>query len=248
MSNAKKIIPSDYVTEYVATTLDAPKALMITCQRSMCLDAAHEIEMQEEIATTMMLNGEDAALSDGFFSRVLEQISQKTAPQKQPPKTPLKKAALNRENLNKADGPKPVQIANDLTPKSPLMNKLPKPLADFMGEKAIHWSFLASGIESMPLWFGERGERLSLLKIKGGFPMPGHDHIGEAWSLVLSGSYYVDSTQYSRGDLHVQDEHYTHIPFVYPGKDCICLMLNEAPVNPMKLLDEVLKPLSRARI
>lgn len=70
--------------------------------------------------------------------------------------------------------------------------------------------------------------------------MPEHSHVGEEWTLILQGSYHVGTTQYTRGDLKIEDENCTHMPIIDPGKDCICLVLTEGPMQPTGLVPRLL--------
>ena len=76
----------------------------------------------------------------------------------------------------------------------------------------------------------EDGERLYLLKAKGGMKMPEHSHKGEEWSLILTGSYSIGDKTYRRGDLHIEDDTVTHAPHIDEGEDCICLVMTEGPL------------------
>jgi len=64
----------------------------------------------------------------------------------------------------------------------------------------------------------KEGDRLYLLKAKGGMRMPDHSHTGEEWSLILTGSYTVGGTRFTRGDLHIEDETETHAPHIDGGR------------------------------
>lgn len=240
MGALQKMIPSDYVTEYVAGTLETAKALMISCQRSICEEAAYEIESQETIASSIMANGEGAALSADFFSRLFARPELEANPTQEELQETQQCATASEMSMHHH-----TETANNSAHAVPANDKFPLPLINFMCGKAVKWSFLAPGMKSMSLWRGKDGQQLWLLKAKGGLAMPEHSHIGEEWSLILSGSYHVGCTQYSRGDLHVEDEHCTHIPIIDPGKDCICLILTEGPMKPIKLLTKLLMPLAR---
>lgn len=230
MSALKRIIPHDHVTEYAAGTLAPEKTLMINCQQDICSKAAIEIQNQETIAAGFMMSTEttrEFTLSDDFMSRALAALPQSDSVST--PQTHTDQTPTDQE-------PPLATAANDL---------LPATLTAFMGGEPVNWSFFAPGMQSASLWQGNDGQHLWLLKVKGGKNMPEHTHIGEEWSLILKGSYHVGTTQYTRGDLHVEDEHCTHIPMIDPGVDCICLVLTEGPLKPTRLLPKLLMPFAR---
>lgn len=228
-----RVIPDDHIAEYVAGTLPPAKHLMITCQREISVRAHEQIEFQESIAAEIMQDGPRIALSGDFMSRVVRALPKQGA-KNQGVEQSAEQGA--NEAQNSGEGA--------LETKSPANDMMPAALRKFIhGQKAdMQWKFLAPGMRFVPIWDGDQGERIWMLKVKGGLNMPEHSHAGEEWALILDGSYHVGDQQYARGDLHVEDETCTHIPRIDPGRDCICLVYTEGPLKPTSLIARVLMP------
>lgn len=140
------------------------------------------------------------------------------------------------EKLNKFDEPIPSND-NDFG--------LPKPLADYIGKPLdeLKWRTMGPGLSQVRLWTGPNDERLWLLRAKGGAKVPSHDHNGTEMTLVLTGSYHVNETQFLPGDLELADDKTTnHQPMIDPREDCICLVVTEAPIKIHSFIGRLVQP------
>jgi len=110
----------------------------------------------------------------------------------------------------------PKRPANDDAHHKPESRLAPKPLRDLMqdgGLQDIKWKSLVPGLAVHDV-LGDRkrstGDRMYLLRAKGGMRLPHHSHHGEEWTLILKGSYTADDNRYTRGDFHIADETTDH--------------------------------------
>jgi putative transcriptional regulator len=190
------------LAEYVSGDLSPAKHIMVACKREVSPDTAQDISFQENLAAATLEDISPVSLSMGFLDDVLASL-------------PMRLESWN-DNIR----------ASGIAPKS-----LRKLLGH--GIQDIKWKSLIPGVSVHDV-LGDRhyhnGERLYLLRTKGGMKMPDHSHKGEEWSLLLSGSYTVDDKTYKRGDLHIEDETETHAPHIAEGEDCICLVMTEGPL------------------
>lgn len=196
----------DAVLDYAIGNLSPAKHALMACAIELDSDLAEMSAVQTSVAATMLDNVEAVPLSPLFIGKVLEQI----------PANP------------------PLIAAND-SPSNEIRLS-PKPLRDLMdgaGLRDIVWKSLVPGVAVHDVLGNRRtknGDRLYLLKAKGGMRMPEHSHNGEEWTLILKGSYSVDGKIYKRGDLHMEDENGTHSPEITEGEDCVCLVMTQGPL------------------
>ncbi len=137
--------------------------------------------------------------------------------------------------------------ANDSAHSDLRMRLAPKPLRDLMagtGLRDIKWKSIVPGVAVHDI-LGNRktrtGDRMYLLRAKGGMQLPEHSHHGEEWTLILTGSYQTENNSYHRGDLHIADETTAHAPYVKEGEDCICLVVTQGQLHMKSWLPKILQ-------
>ena len=139
---------------------------------------------------------------------------------------------------NDADEPEPVAVSA----ASPHM---PPPLASYLGKDldALKWRFMGPGMKQVKLKTYENGERLWLLRARGGTKMPFHDHRGTEFTLVLTGGYHVGDKHYTPGLIELAGPETTdHQPVIDAGEDCICLVVTDAPIILHSMLGRLVQP------
>jgi len=210
------ILSEDIITDYATGTLSPAKHIMVTCQKEISDEVADRIEFQENLAASMIEGGTSEALSPLFMGNVL--------------------AALPAQETDMA----PVQA-------EPIKGITPKSLRHMLGHglKDMKWTSLVPGVAVHDI-LGNRhtkqGERLYLLKAKGGVKMLEHSHDGEEWTLILTGSYRTGDRRFTRGDLHIEDETTEHAPHIDEGEDCICLVMTQGRLKMKGWLPRLMQP------
>ena len=207
------VLDEDAITDYALGTLSPAKHVMLACQSEISEAVAERVAFQEEIAASLIQEGEAQGLSPLFMGNVLASL---------PPQEGVSSSA------NEQDG---------LAPKS-LRHMLGHGLKD------MKWKSLVPGVAVHDI-LGNRktvnGDRLYLLKAKGGMRMPDHGHNGEEWTLILTGSYCVGEKRFTRGDMHIEGEDEIHAPHIDEGEDCICLVMTQGPLKMQGWLPKVVQ-------
>lgn len=214
----KDVISSDEaLMNYAAGNLSPAKHMLIACQSEIAPRVSKQIAFQEDIASSLMRERESAKLSVGFLQNTIANL------------------------------PKRYDGKNDNRPSS--IGLAPKTLRNALGHglRDLKWKSLIPGIAVHDV-LGNRhydgGDRLYLLRAKGGVQMPEHTHNGEEWSLLLTGSYTVGDKVYSRGDIHIEDQTETHAPFINEGEDCICLVMTQGPLVMKSFIPKIFQKLA----
>ena len=209
------VLDEDAITDYALGTLSPAKHVMLACQSEISEAVAERVAFQEEIAASLIEDGAGESLSPLFMGNVL--------------------AALP-----------PQESANENTISGTAEGLAPKSLRHMLGHglKDMKWKSLVPGVAVHDI-LGNRktvnGDRLYLLKAKGGMRMPDHGHNGEEWTLILTGSYTVGEKRFSRGDMHIEGEDEIHAPHIDEGEDCICLVMTQGPLKMQGWLPKVVQ-------
>jgi putative transcriptional regulator len=108
----------------------------------------------------------------------------------------------------------------------------PRALRHYMGEEPEKLPFrtLLPGISECRLSGDENAEAL-LYKVRGGKTIPEHVHMGEEFTLVLSGALLDRGQRYCPGDVNIGDDSVQHAPVAAPGQECICFVVLTGPLR-----------------
>lgn len=211
---------SESITDFAAGNLSPAKHALMACVIELNRNVAKTAAFETDVAATLMTTIRPVPLSPLLIGETLAKL---------PYRDQQTQAANDDENL-------------DLQ-----LRLAPKPLRDLLGGtglKDIKWKSLIPGVAVHDV-LGNRksrtGDRLYLLRAKGGMKMPEHSHNGEEWTLILSGSYQAEGKRYVRGDLHIADESTDHSPHIDEGEDCICLVVTEGPLEMKRLIPKLVQ-------
>lgn len=213
----ERLIADEWLVAYAAGNLSEAKSALVATHASFHPSLLAKISDAEDIGGALMGASDAADLSDGFFDRLMDKIDTQ-------------------------DGDAGHAIEVDAKARDP---RVPQPLADYLdgGLDDVKWRFMGPGMKQAKLWTGENGEKLWLLKAKGGTEIPEHGHNGNEMTLVLQGSYCVDGHRFGVGDLELaSDEIEDHQPVIDEGQDCICLVVTEAPIKLKSLIGRAFQP------
>lgn len=207
-------VGEEWLAAYAAGGLSAAKRLVITCQAALQPSLSERLARLDHMGGVLLEGAEGDLLSDGFVGHVLDVLDQ-----------PDTGAAETGNGRVRADG--------EDTGGRDEPDWMPAPLNDFLYGGGMHlkWRAAGPGIERAPLGEDENGERLYLLRARGGTLMPVHGHRGEEWTLILQGGYHVGAQGYVAGDLHREDETCTHQPVVDADGPCVSLVAIEGKLK-----------------
>ncbi len=202
--------------EYVSGSLSPARHAIVALQCALSPGVKAEVEFQDAIAAGMLMREHYAPMSPDFFAQLMPR--------------------LNRidDYDYRADDIKTVDLADRGQ--------------DFSERylENITWKTVFPGVavhHIMSQKYGQNGERLYFLKIKGGMKMPNHSHHGEEWALIIKGSYSCGGLQYERGDIHIANDNDLHAPHVDAGDPCICLVMSQGPIKMKNWQARLLQPL-----
>jgi len=201
---------SEAVTHYAVGNLSPAKYALMACAIELNPSLARSAAFETDIAASLMTEIRPVPLSPFLIGETLAKL-----PYYDTPKRPANDDAHHKLESRLA----------------------PKPLRDLMqggGLRDIKWKSLVPGLAVHDV-LGDRkrtiGDRMYLLRAKGGMRLPHHSHHGQEWTLILKGSYTADDNRYTRGDFHIADESTDHAPHIDEGEDCICLVVTQGHLH-----------------
>ena len=102
---------------------------------------------------------------------------------------------------------------------------------------------MGPGMQQCRLGEGPNGQKLWLLKARGGTRIPVHDHRGTEFTLILRGSYCVGDDRYTPGLLEIATPDVVdHQPVIDEGQECICLVITDAPIRLHSWIGRLVQP------
>jgi putative transcriptional regulator len=211
---------NDAVTNFAVGNLSPAKYVLMKCAVELNPSLAKSAAFETDLGATLMTDIRPVPLSPLLIGETLAKLTYRDRPH---------------------------LAANDMASQDLNDRLAPQSLRELMkdaGLRDIKWKTLVPGVAVHDVLGNRRtkdGDRLYLLRAKGGMRLPEHSHNGEEWTLILTGSYSCDETRYSRGDLHIADETTNHAPHIDEGEDCICLVVTQGPLNMKSWLPKIVQ-------
>lgn len=197
-------IADEFLLDYASGAASESVALLVATHLALSAEARHSFRRFEAVGGAMLESLEPVAPEGDALARLFARIDA-------------------GEGIDA--GPASTRRATD---------GLPAPLAAYVPEgiEALSWKRLARGVEEAPLVFPATDPRkVSLLRITAGRGIPRHTHRGLEMALVLEGAFADDAGHYDRGDVCITDESIEHQPTADRARDCLCLLVADAPIR-----------------
>jgi len=216
------ILEDEWLLSYAAGTLHEGEALMVASHAAYHPALQTRMNDAENLGGALLDDLQPASIQDDAFDNLM---------------------AMLDDELNDENGSEGGRI--EIAPTKSRDSHLPAVLQDYLGKDldALNWRTMGPGMKQVRLWEGPDGEKLWLLKARGGTTVPVHDHRGNEMTLVLTGSYHVGDDRYTPGMLEFADtEVEDHQPVIDDGEDCICLVVTNAPIRLHSLMARMAQP------
>lgn len=124
---------------------------------------------------------------------------------------------------------------------------IPRSLRQFIPRNydELEWKKLSPSIKTVPLCTDENGAQVSLLKIKPGGKVGHHSHMGDEITIILEGSFSDEQGIYRKGDFMMHGSDHKHKPIATKDAECICLIVQDAPIQFTGFFSRLLNPFIR---
>ena len=211
--------PFDLVVDYASGSLPEPIALAVACHAEMCRKCRDRIRELESVGGALLDAIEPVAISNRELEAAMARLDD-----------------LDMEEAVVATAPKDAPT------------RLPAALRRLIGEawERLPWRKVGGLFQEARLPLGAEGYKVSLMRLKPGARMPRHTHHGAEYTLVLSGGYTDGGRAFLPGDFAAKDPSDEHKPVVDEDEECLCLVVQDAPVKLTGPLGRFVNPFLRA--
>ena len=209
----------EFILEYSNGSLAAAESLLVACHASMCPVCSRMISDCELISAAILDQDEVMEVSSDSLSAVLEKIDAVDA-------------------FGETE-PVPAGPVFDME----TLRKVPPPLRRLLDGSIseLDWKRAGSGLKRV-IFPDYSDARVSLIEIAAGANVPAHTHAGSEFTLVLSGTFRADETDYTPGDVAFADSSVTHRPEAVGMVPCLCLTVEDGPVRLTGPVGRLLNP------
>ncbi|GHF11541.1 anti-sigma factor [Kordiimonas sediminis] len=226
------LIGDEWLVSYAAGSLGEAHACVVAAHIDYHPALKSKLRDAEDIGGALLEVSEPDSLQSDSFDAVMAKI------------TAFEEDMFGAVHMDteQKDTVPPIVVGTDILPAS----SLPSSLSQYIADKdlnSLKWRRMGPGMSQVRLWDGPKGEKLWLLKARGGTEMPVHDHNGLEMTLVLQGGYQVGASHYTPGMIELADtDTKDHHPVIDEGEDCICLVVTEAPIKLHSFIGRLVQP------
>lgn len=195
----------EFYGAYAAGTADPALCLLVETQAQLRDDVRHQLELADCAAGAFLESERPAPMSFRALERTLDLIDRLD-----PEDTSVRKvASIAQKSLDE-------------------MIRLPEPLKDhvFRAVEKTGWQFASPGLRKLDLDI-PGGSDVRLLRIEPGHGAPRHTHIGQEYTLVVTGSFTDETGSFGPGDISVVGPDCVHRPIADAGDVCFALTVRE---------------------
>ena len=212
------------LAEYVTGSLDFSTAMSVSAHLSYCEKCRSTVKTLEAIGGSLLEQQEidGIEVNDDCFDAIMKRIDQEPSPHSHQ----FEQLPINDDDVsNQSDLPDIVKklIPNQSTP--------------------VKWTRIGLSLHTANLESLDDQHQISLHRIQAGSSVFEHDHNGEEVTLVLKGSFSDEDGMYQQGDFIVKKPGEVHRPMAAKNEDCVCLVVQAAPVKFTGFFTRYLNPL-----
>ncbi|MCW0181769.1 MAG: ChrR family anti-sigma-E factor [Zavarzinia sp.] len=207
-------LPAELLFDHAAGTLDPALAVLVDGHLALCLQCRVKAQECLAVGGGLLDAIEPVAMSEGAFDRLM--------------------ARIDNGDVTWFDTPKPAAPSFGEETTDALIDVLPPALRP-LGRRSLatrRWRSIAPGVKTLQLDLptGHQGSA-QIIRVDAGKGVPHHTHLGNEYTLVLSGAFNDHSGRFARGDLQITDASVKHRPIAEPGETCMVLAVTDGPLR-----------------
>lgn len=197
----------ELLASFAAGSLQLSYALCVSAHIEYCSACRTNVQRLKSLGADMFSSQKPAPVSEDFKSRIFDQLDNAAQVQQSPVEPP------------------PSEAAGD--------NAVPRCLRKLVPENydQLDWRSATPGIKSAALCRDGDSTQVSMMKLMPGARVGHHSHMGEEITLVLEGSFSDEEGIYQQGDFILRDSKHKHKPVASKDGPCICLTVQDAPIQ-----------------
>lgn len=212
---------SEWLSAYAAGSLSLSQSLCVAAHMESCTVCQQNFARLNQLGGELMNELSPAVGSNLNFEQLMDSINKQDS------------AVVQNNN-------------SDVASEKP-RGSIPHCLRKFIPIDYDHlqWSRISPSIHSTLLCEDHGGSKVELLRIKPGGSAPTHTHLGDELTVILEGSFSDEKGIYRTGDFLACDGSNDHTPVASKDRDCICLVVSEAPLQFTGWFTRLFNPLLR---
>jgi len=217
--------PDELLLGYAAGSLSEPWSVLVATHLTLCPDCRLAAADLDEIGGLVIEDVTPVAMSPAALTSVMAAVAQASCVDG------VQDAPATFPFLDLAVGDPP----------------LPRPLASYLGRVGTPqgWRTLLPGVQEIALPAHAASGRPSLMRIRPGFPVPQHTHVGSEAIILLAGGFSDGLGDYRRGDVSFADGRHEHRPVAHRDAVCLCFIVTDAPVRFTGVIGRLLNVFNR---
>ena len=217
--------PDELLLGYAAGSLSEPWSVLVATHLTLCPDCRLATSDLEEIGGLALEDLTPVAMSAAALDQAMARVAQAL---------PASDPAVS------FDAPAFLDLAPGDAP-------IPRPLASYLNRVGAPrgWRSLLPGVQEIELPASAATGRPSLMRIKPGFPVPQHTHVGSEAIILLAGGFSDGLGDYRRGDVSFADGRHVHRPVAHRDAVCLCFIVADAPVRFTGVIGRLLNVFNR---
>jgi len=217
--------PDELLLGYAAGSLSEPWSVLVATHLTLCPDCRLVAADLDEIGGLVIEDVSPVAMSPAALTSVMAAVAE----------------ASYVDGVQDAPAVFPFL---DLAVGDP---PLPRPLASYLGRAGTPqgWRTLLPGVQEIALPAHAASGRPSLMRIRPGFPVPQHTHVGSEAIILLAGGFSDGLGDYRRGDVSFADGRHEHRPVAHRDAVCLCFIVTDAPVRFTGVIGRLLNVFNR---
>ena len=234
MSGTSHHPSADLLLSYSAGTASPGHALCVATHLEYCQSCVQAHQRNNAIGgrlITELHSQEQSQVSEGLKSRVFSLLDNFT-------RSPADSDQQNNRQYKLQNNRQATQASGMTTDP-----RLPRALRKLVPEglNGLDWRMISTSARSCQLFKDDSSTIVSLLKLKPGGRVARHKHMGNEFTVILTGAFSDEDGVYREGDFLLRDANDSHSPVATRDAECICLTLQEAPLQftgwPLKLVN-----------
>lgn len=207
----------ELLASFAAGSLQLSYAMCVSAHLEHCPECQTNVQRLKSLGADMFTSQKPAPVADDFKDRIFDKLDQ-----------PREEQVVE---------PEPVSVDSSV----------PRCLRKLVSEgyDKLDWQSVAPAIKSASLCRDGDKTQVSMMKLMPGAKVGHHSHMGEEITLVLEGSFSDEEGIYQKGDFILRDSNHKHKPVASKDGPCICLTVQDAPIQFTSFWGRLFNPMMR---
>lgn len=211
---------TEMLTDYAAGSLGFGRSLCVSVHLENCPRCRSRVQQLDAVGASLLENLAPVAVAEDGLQQLLARL----------------------------DG-EPIRAIKPVVARPLEVPGVPRALAKLVphGLENVAWQRVTRELDTAVLPVGEDRDQVSLIRMKPGGTIGEHRHAGDELTVVLKGGFSDHGGVFKAGDFVRLGRGNPHQPIAHQNEDCICLAVQDAPIQFTGFWSRMLNPFLRVR-